>query len=76
MKIFILQEVQCCDSNYYHSDGGVVVIARDIEQAKKMIEKSDNTRIEDDEWEEAEIFDLKDDNVIPKIWLMVNAGCC
>jgi hypothetical protein len=76
MKIFILQRVQCCNAINYHSEGGIVIIAKDINHAKEMIKNSQNSRVDDDEWETAEIFELKGKNINPKFWLMEDAGCC
>lgn len=74
MKIFIFQHVDKCSPNY-HPEGGLVLIAKDIEQAKLFLKEKDHIEITDEEWEDVESFELAD-NVESKYWIMPNAGCC
>lgn len=74
MKIFIFQSVDQCSYNY-HSGGGVVIIANNIEEAKKMADEKEYIELTDDDWNKAESFDLLK-NEKPNIWIMPDAGCC
>jgi len=74
MNIFIFEDISKV-SGVYHSEGGLVIIANDINHAKEVIMDDHWIRITDKEWEAVESFDLKD-NVEPKYWVMPNAGCC
>ena len=74
MKIFILQQVEKC-SNNYHEGGGVVVIAEDIEHAKKVLSEDKNISITDSEWRESVMFKLAK-KTEPCFWVMPDAGCC
>jgi hypothetical protein len=74
MKIFIFEYVAKCSENY-HSGGGVVIIAEDVESAKELISTDEYITITDEEWESAEMFNISD-VIKPKYWVMPDAGCC
>lgn len=74
MKVFIFN---CIDevSNSYHSGGGLVIIAEDIEHAKNVIGKDKYINPTEDDWKDVEVFELKK-KTEPKYWVMPDAGCC
>lgn len=74
MKIYVFERIDKC-SDYYHEEGGLVVIAKDIEHAKELLKTDDSIKVTDKEWEDVESFALAD-NVEPKFWVMPDAGCC
>ena len=74
MKIFIFEDLGQVSGNY-HSEGGLVIIAKDIEEAINLIESDNSISISDKEWSQVEVFDLAGD-VEPRFWVMPNAGCC
>ena len=74
MKIFIFKNNNQV-SERYHSDGGLVIIAKDKRHANKIISVDKDIYISEDEWKTVEKYDLKNDQV-PKFWVMPNAGCC
>jgi hypothetical protein len=74
MKIYVFERVGKV-SNNYHEEGGLVIIANDIEHAKELINKTDDIDVTDDEWSKVESYELAE-NVEPKIWAMPDAGCC
>ncbi len=74
MKIFIFESIDQCSGNY-HSEGGVVAIAKDKAHVKRLIKKHPEIEISKEEWKEVECFKLSE-NVEPKIWVMPDAGCC
>jgi len=65
MNIFIFEDISKV-SGAYHSEGGLVIIANDINHAKEVIMDDHWIRIINKEWEDVE----------PKYWVMPNAGCC
>ena len=74
MRIFVFEDIENCSSNY-HSEGGLVVIAKDIEHAKELLKEDKSIDVTDEEWGKVESFALAE-NVEPKFWVMPNAGCC
>lgn len=75
MKIYILEDVDQV-SDRYHSDGGVVIIAHDLDHAKELVDKTDHLDIKDAEWEKAIAYELSGENIQPEIFIFPNAGCC
>jgi hypothetical protein len=74
MKIFVFERIEQVSGNY-HSEGGLVIIARDIDHAKEVISVDPEVRPTDLEWESVESFELIG-NPEPKFWVMPDAGCC
>jgi hypothetical protein len=74
MKIFIFERIAQVTDNW-HPEGGLVIIAKDIEHAKEIISGDECISITDEEWDGAESFELAED-VEPKFWVMPDAGCC
>lgn len=90
MKAIILKDVQHLTGRY-HEDGGLVVIAKDLERAKEMfvrneISDEEYCRLDDydkyhiqpteEEWSKAITYDLKDDNAEETYYVFPDAGCC
>lgn len=74
MKLFILDVAQLTSA--YHSGGGLVIVARDIERAKEIIDGySKDTEPTQDEWDSATIYDLYGDYE-EETYFFPNAGCC
>lgn len=74
MKIYIFEQIDQVSGNY-HSGGGLVIIAKDIEHAKEIILVDKEIQPTDEEWAKVESYDLAE-NVEPKFWTMPDAGCC
>lgn len=74
MKVIIFEYVSEL-TNRYHDDGGLVIIAKDIESAKALISKDEYIRPTEEEWEKAIIYDLKDE-VEERYFVFPDAGCC
>ena len=74
MKIYVFERIDKCSDNY-HEEGGLVVIAKDVEHAKELLKTDNSIEVTDKEWEDVESFALAD-NVEPKFWVMPDAGCC
>ena len=74
MKIYVFGRIDKCSDNY-HAEGGLVVIAKDVEHAKELLKNRNSIEVTDEEWEDVESFALAD-NVEPKFWVMPDAGCC
>ena len=75
MKIFILENVEQLTYRY-HSDGGLVIIAKDLEKAKELIKQDENIKPTEKEWELASVYELKDNDIEEKYFVFPDAGCC
>lgn len=73
MKIYILRVEKLTDR--YHENGGLAVIARDLDHAKEVILEDPEIQPTDEEWESAESFELAGEPE-PKFWVFPDAGCC
>lgn len=63
-------------SGDYHSDGGMVVVAKDLQAAKALVaSEAPYAAITDEEWEGATRYDLAGDPK-PTVRVFPNAGCC
>ena len=74
MKIFILEEVRYLTSRY-HCDGGLVIIAKDLSSAKELIKSDEYIRPSEEEWENAKIYELKQEYK-EQYFVFPDAGCC
>jgi hypothetical protein len=73
MKIFIwnrLSKVSDC----YHSEGGLVVVAEDLERAKALAHEDPNIVVDE---EPSAVYDLAArKKVTPRVFVFLDAGCC
>jgi len=89
MKVFIFKDVEYLTSRY-HSDGGLVVIAKDRAMVERVIEDTNKLTYNDtddfnlseaqielteEDWDKALIYPT-DTNVKVDIFVFPNAGCC
>lgn len=74
MKIFIFESLSTVSPNY-HSEGGLAVVAKDKKQVEELIEKQQYIEIDDEEWQDVLIYELKED-AEPKVFVFPDAGCC
>lgn len=72
MKVFVWERVRRCSTSY-HPEGGVVVFAATLDEARDLANGEAGCRIEEDEQPD-EIRDCADG---PKrVFIMPDAGCC
>jgi len=74
MKIYIFNRLKVV-SGCYHSGGGAVIVARDEQGARELVEHSDSLEITDDEWNSVITYNLSDD-VSEEVFIFPDAGCC
>lgn len=78
MKAFIFKDLSQVSSNY-HTEGGLVVIAKDETHVNKLIsqEKYD-IEITEQEWEDVQVFDLDCTHKTydAQVFVFPDAGCC
>lgn len=74
MKIFIFEDVNQV-SNRYHSEGGLVIVARDTYHVEELIKDYDCIVIEKEDWEKVVVYDLAG-YVESKVFIFPDAGCC
>lgn len=74
MKIIIFEHVEELTERY-HCDGGLVIIAKDIERAKELISKDEYIKPTQEEWENALIYELKNEEE-ERYFVFPDAGCC
>lgn len=72
MKIFVWERVSECTTSY-HSEGGVVVVAEHLEEAKNMAKEVDCI-IGDDEHPSLTL-DVSEESE-KRVLIMPDAGCC
>ena len=75
MKIFIFENLRRVSCNF-HEDGGLVVVAKDVDHVKELISNDSDIAISEEEWNNVEVFELKNETAESKYWVMPNAGCC
>jgi hypothetical protein len=83
MQIFILPHVENLTGSY-HSDGGAVIIARDLQRAKEIMaehakeydayDPKEPIQVTEEEWAKAESFYIGSET--EKHWIFPDAGCC
>ncbi len=73
-KIFIIEEVDQL-TYHYHPNGGIVIIAPDLEAAKQLVSGHKTMRITDKEWATAKVYELRNE-VPPEYFVFPDAGCC
>jgi hypothetical protein len=83
-KIFIFEYVRELTGNF-HSGGGLVVIAENLERAIQMakstkkqhsyVEKDDFIELDDEEIKNVSMYDLQGE-VEEKLMIFPDAGCC
>ena len=74
MKIIILEFVKQL-TDRYHCEGGLVIIAKNIECAKKLVSNDKYIWPTQEEWDKAIIYDLKN-NEKERYFVFPDAGCC
>lgn len=74
MNIFIFENVSQLTNNY-HSEGGLVIVAENIEQAVKMVFEDKYIELTKEELENVKVFKLAY-NHEPQMFVFPDAGCC
>ena len=74
MKMFVFEYINQVSPNY-HTEGGLMVIAKDKEQVIQLIEDYGNIEIDKEEWADVIIYELKN-NEEPRVFVFPDAGCC
>ena len=75
MKVFIWERVEIC-TDRYHSGGGVVVIAKDLKEAREIANSVDGCSIHDDEKPDSVYGLLDSSRAVPRAIIFPDAGCC
>ncbi len=74
MNIYIFQNIEQL-TGYYHSGGGLVVIAPNLDAAIGLA-MSDGVTFSDREIEHVITHALADANTEPRVFIFPDAGCC
>lgn len=74
MKMFVFEYIDKV-SDRYHSEGGLMVVAKDKEQVVELIEEYGDIEITKEEWKNVIIYELSKDEE-PKVFIFPDAGCC
>lgn len=72
MKVFVWESVSECTGNY-HSGGGIVVFAKDEEEARRLANSQPGCNLSDDEKPD-EVREVTGGE--SAIYIMPDAGCC
>lgn len=73
MKVFIWNNINELTDNY-HSDGGLVVVAKDLERAHELA-RNEGVEFAEDELAPTIEYNT-DDFVEEKVFIFPDAGCC
>lgn len=74
MNIYIFEGVDHVSSNY-HSNGGLVVIARDVDHVLELIATDDAIILTADDIARCKVYPLEGDHTA-QIFVFPDAGCC
>jgi len=74
MYVYIFEYIEELTDNW-HSDGGLVVIAKSRKQAKELIASKPSMVVTDEEWDSCIVHKLVG-NPKPQIFVFPDAGCC
>lgn len=74
MKIYIFRRLDQVSDNY-HSEGALLVVAKDKRELKRLVEQEKYVTISDDEMRELESYELFK-KYEPKVFVFPDAGCC
>lgn len=74
MKVFVWEYVDSV-SNNYHSEGGLLVVAKDEDRARELIENHPHACVTDDEWRDVIIINAEEGEQ-ERIIAFPDAGCC
>lgn len=74
MKVFVFEQLGQV-SGSYHSEGGLIVVAANTEQAKRLIAEDPFIEITPDEWAEVVEYELLR-TTEPRVFVFPDAGCC
>lgn len=75
MKIFIFENVMELTSRY-HSEGGLVVIAKDKFEVNELIKDEPYIKLTEEDWATVKIYSLEEPDVEPEVFIFPDAGCC
>lgn len=76
MKVFIWNSINELTDNY-HSDGGLVVVAKDLERAHELARNEGVTFSEGDYDELTPTIEYNtDDSAEERVFIFPDAGCC
>jgi len=74
MYIYILEHVEELTERY-HCDGGLVIVGKSLDDAKKIVSKDKYIKPTDEEWNAALVYGL-DGEADRKYFVFPDAGCC
>jgi hypothetical protein len=76
MKVFIWERIQKLTDNY-HSDGGLVVVAANLQRAVELAEAEEVefSKGDYDELTPSNVYNT-DDSAEEKVFIFPDAGCC
>lgn len=80
MKLYLFKRIEQL-SDSWHQEGGLVIVANDLEHAKSLIANEEYIKPTDAEWVEAIVYPLdtsndSDPHIWPVVYTFPDAGCC
>lgn len=76
MKLFLFQRIEQVSGNY-HPEGGLVIVASDIDEAMELIAKDENITVTGEDWGRVVTYPLSSDfGYMPFVYVFPDAGCC
>lgn len=75
MQIFIFERVEELTGNY-HPEGGLAVIAKNLEDCIKFANSEKQINLSEQEISDVKVFSLSDKNIENQIFIFPDSGCC
>lgn len=74
MVLYLFEQVEHVSDNY-HDNGGLVIVANDLEHANDLISGDEYIKPSPEEWKKAIVYELAGTHE-PKVFVFPDAGCC
>lgn len=74
MHIYLFENVSKV-SGMYHSEGAVMVVARNAEAVKALIAETPYVELTQDNWDCVRIFSTSSME-LPEVFIFADSGCC
>jgi hypothetical protein len=74
MKLFLFKRIEQV-SEYYHPEGGLVIVADNEDHARTMILDMQDIEPTEEEWAGKVVYELAGEHA-PAVYVFPDAGCC
>lgn len=76
MQLFLFRRIEQVSENY-HPEGGLVIVANDLEGAMSLIREDEHIKPTGEEWTKVIVYELMPGHGYqPAVYVFPDAGCC